>query len=198
MTEQEQNDFIDKIDSEIENYKQEIITQKTPSEIYELHYQINAMEEIAEFLKNYAEEYKITDFPKENIVKGLYWNFIDTNYDLTQDDLREFVKYEIRTYNATKNDKPLAERIDEFYSRYFPYDRYDASGFFDGKYDTDGKIISEIKECLSTKRGCKIVNKFLTEIIDNEVEDTNMLEEAIQLRNAIKDEMAKFQDDNEM
>ena len=198
MTEQEQNDFIDKIDSEIENYKQEIITQKTPSEIYELHYQINAMEEIAEFLKNYAEEYKITDFPKENIVKGLYWNFIDTSYDLTQDDLREFVKYEIRTYNAIKNDKPLAERIDEFYSRYFPYDRYDASGFFDGKYDTDGKIINEIKECLSTKRGCKIVSKFLTEIINNEVEDTNMLEEAIQLRNAVKDEMAKFQDDNEM
>ena len=68
----------------------------------------------------------------------------------------------------------------------------------DGKYDTDGKIINEIKECLSTKRGCKIVSKFLTEIIDNEVEDTNMLEEAIKLRNAVKDEMAKFQDDNEM
>lgn len=196
MTEQETNEFIDRIEKELETYKQEMI-KKSPSEIYEAHYEIEAMEEIAGFLINYADNYKITDFPKENIVKGLFWNFIDTSYDLTQDDLREFIKYEIETYNANKTDKSLAERLDEFYSQYFPYDRYDGTGYFDKKYDIEDIGLNQIKECLSYKKGCKVVCKFLTEIIENE-EDTKMLEEALKLKNDVIKEMAKFENDNEM
>lgn len=196
MTEQETNEFIERIEKELETYKQEMI-KKSPSEIYEAHYEIEAMEEIAGFLINYADNYKITDFPKENIVKGLYLNFLDTSYDLTQDDLREFVKYEIETYNANKTDKSLAERLDEFYSQYFPYDRYDGTGYFDKKYDIEDIGLNQIKECLSYKKGCKVVCKFLTEIIENE-EDTKMLEEALKLKNDVIKEMAKFENDNEM
>lgn len=196
MTEQETNEFIERIEKELETYEQEMI-KKSPSEIYEAHYEIEAMEEIAGFLINYADNYKITDFPKENIVKGLFWNFIDTSYDLTQDDLREFIKYEIETYNANKTDKSLAERLDEFYSQYFPYDRYDGTGYFDKKYDIEDIGLNQIKECLSYKKGCKVVCKFLTEIIENE-EDTKMLEEALKLKNDVIKEMAKFENDNEM
>ena len=196
MNEQEQNEFIEIIDNELENYKQQII-KKTPSEIYDLHYEINAMEEIAGFIKDNAENYKITDFPKENIVRSLYLNFLDTSYDLQQDDLREFVRYEIKTYNENKSDKSLAERLDEFYSHYFPYDRYDGTGYFDKKYDIEDIGLNQIKECLSYKKGCKVISKFLTEIIENE-EDTKMLEEALKLKNDVIKEMAKFENDNEM
>ncbi len=97
----------------------------------------------------------MTDFPKENFVRGLYLNFLDTSYDLQQDDLWEFVKYEIETYNANKTNKSLAERLDEFYSQYLPYDRYDGTGYFDKKYYIEDIDLIKLKKVYYAKKFAK-------------------------------------------
>ena len=52
--------------------------------------------ELVPFLINDGLNYKRKDFAKEDIIEDLYYRFMKTEYDLTQDDLREFIYYDIQ------------------------------------------------------------------------------------------------------
>ncbi len=64
--------------------------------------------------------------------------------------------------------KGLAERLDEFYAKVSPYDRYDATGSFDPEYDEDKVGLYEIKENLKTAEGIKGIDNWLKEIISDD------------------------------
>ena len=95
MLEEEYREFVREIDREHEEYKTQM--KKLPTEdLYESFYQIHAHEEFYNFLVNYGKSYMRRDFAKKEIVEDLYYRFMKTEYDLTQDDLREFIYYDIQ------------------------------------------------------------------------------------------------------
>lgn len=95
MTQLEYKMFTKQLDKEIKLYKEQML-KLTPDEIYEGFYQIHAHESIYNFLINDGLNYKRKDFAKEDIIEDLYYRFMKTEYDLTQDDLREFIYYDIQ------------------------------------------------------------------------------------------------------
>lgn len=97
MTRNQEKEFTQQINEEMEQFKQNMLgTSK--NNIYENSYRIQAYDEISDFLINNAKQYSRAGFPKDNIVESLYFEFLDTDYDLTQEDLRFFISKENETY----------------------------------------------------------------------------------------------------
>ena len=193
---EEEKEFIETLQNEIDEFKAEML-KKSNIQIYDEHYKIHSMEELAEYLIDTAEIYDRKGFPKTNILEYLYDEFLGTNYDLTREDLSCFIADENKLYKINHDDRPLAERIDEFYSQYDPYERYDATGSFDSKYDSENIGLEQIKECLSTQNGCEHIAELLDKVIKYD-EDIDMVSKAISLKNALEKEITKFQNDIEM
>lgn len=196
MTLEEEREFIDTIQNEIISFKEEML-KKSKEQIYDDYYKIHAMEELSEFLIDNADEFDRSGFPKNKILEYLYWQFMETDYDFTQEDLNYFIKEENKSYKLTHSDIPLAQRLDDFYADYSPYDRYDATGSFSSKYDPENIGINQVKDCLSSKEGCYHIKEFLDEVIKTD-ERTEFIERAIILKNDIEKEIQNFESDNEM
>lgn len=106
MLEEEYQGFVRELDREIKEYKEQ--TKKLPVEdLYESYYQIHAHEEFYNFLVNYGKNYMRKDFAKNNIIEDLYYRFMKTEYDLTQDDLREFIYYDIQDRHKKENNEEM-------------------------------------------------------------------------------------------
>lgn len=95
MLEEEYKVFVRELDRENKEYKEQM-KKLSADDLYESYYQIHAHEEFYNFLINYGKNYMRKDFAKTDIVEDLYYRFMKTEYDLTQDDLREFIYYDIQ------------------------------------------------------------------------------------------------------
>lgn len=85
----EEKDFIKKLDEELEMFKYSIMS-KTREEIYYSYYKINIYEEFYNYLLNHTEDLDFNELPKDNILKYFFDDFIDTDYNLTNEDLYMF------------------------------------------------------------------------------------------------------------
>lgn len=102
MTKEEIDNFIGQIDEEIKQFKDKML-ENSNEFIFSKSYSIQAHIEIAEFLKNNAENYPRQGFSDKYIVETLYVEFLDTEYDLTQEDLRYFVDREVKIKLRDRN-----------------------------------------------------------------------------------------------
>ena len=78
-----------------------------PKELYSKYYEINAMEELYNFMTLDGKKYNYNSFPKENILEQYYVFFLDSDYDLTYEDLECFMKEETKKflkYNKKQNE----------------------------------------------------------------------------------------------
>lgn len=97
MTEKDCKKIQAKIDKEIEEYKAEVLA--LPKEnIYELHYEINAYEELHNYLSTSMKNYNKNGFPKDKILDHFYNRFMKTEYSLGYDDLEDFFIDETKRY----------------------------------------------------------------------------------------------------
>ena len=82
-------EFINQLDKELDEYKESIL-DLSKMEIYNKYYEIYAMEELYDYLTldNFVD-YSIQ--PKENILNFYYYRFLRTDYNLTPDDMRDFI-----------------------------------------------------------------------------------------------------------
>lgn len=97
MTEKDCKKIQAKIDKEIEEYKTEVLA--LPKEnIYELHYEINAYEELHNHLSTGMKTYNKNGFPKDKILDHFYNRFMKTEYSLGYDDLEDFFIDETKRY----------------------------------------------------------------------------------------------------
>ncbi len=106
MLEEEYQEFVRELDKENKEYREKM-TKLSTEDLYESYYQIHAHESFYNFLLNYGIRYMRKDFAKTNIVEDLYYRFMKTEYDLTQDDLREFIYYDIQDRHKKENDEEM-------------------------------------------------------------------------------------------
>ncbi len=99
MTEKQYDKFRNTIDKEIEEYKREVCNN-APIHVYERFYEIHAYEEIYDFLCHDAINHDIKGFPAKNILDHFYCQFMKTDYDLTQEDLYDFLEEETKLYKS--------------------------------------------------------------------------------------------------
>ena len=77
------------IDNEIEEYRR-LMKKQLSDYVYENYYEIAAYEELYCYLSNYGEGLIYNGFPKKEILDYCYYQFMKTDFELTNDDLREF------------------------------------------------------------------------------------------------------------
>lgn len=95
MTDNEYADLTNKIDKELKEYKDFIMT-KDKKDIYESYYQIHAHEEIHDYLTNEGKKFNYKGFPKKDIIDWLYRRFMKSEYNLCYEDLGYLVDYETK------------------------------------------------------------------------------------------------------
>ena len=83
-------DFLNQLGKEIDEYKENMLNN-SKVEIYDKYYEIFAMEELYDYLSlENLIDYSIQ--PKENILNFYYHRFLRTDYNLTPEDMRDFIK----------------------------------------------------------------------------------------------------------
>ena len=83
-------DFLNQLGKEIDEYKGNMLNN-SKVEIYDKYYEIFAMEELYDYLSlENLIDYSIQ--PKENILNFYYHRFLRTDYNLTPEDMRDFIK----------------------------------------------------------------------------------------------------------
>lgn len=98
-----------------------------------------------------------------------------------QIDENKILKKEIEMKKTNENEMTLAEKLDNFYSDYDPYGRYDGTGSFSPEYDDEQVGLKQTQEALATEKGRKSIDEFLKECIKND-ERPEIVKRAKQLR----------------
>jgi hypothetical protein len=94
MTNQEYDKLIAQVNNEIDEYRK-FMKSLDSEKLYESHYEIEAYEDISEFIERNAKNYSYKAFPKKNILDFFYYQFMKTDHELTNEDLVDFF------YNTT-------------------------------------------------------------------------------------------------
>lgn len=109
MTIKQYQEFLSEINFNIDEYRKEILT-KSKQEIYDSNYKTIAYEEIYDYLVCNAKDMNKKYLPQKNVLDYYYYKFMKTDYNLTNDDLRDFFDYELeeaKKYKIFKNDEEM-------------------------------------------------------------------------------------------
>ncbi|MBQ7351830.1 MAG: hypothetical protein IJW59_03050 [Clostridia bacterium] len=106
MTDKQYNQLMQKVDKELQEYKDFMLT-KDKKEIYEEFYAIHAHEDIHNFLENEGQKFDYKGFPKTEILSWLYRRFMKTEYELTCEDLGYFIEYETEDYKKQQKNQGM-------------------------------------------------------------------------------------------
>ena len=96
-----------------------------------------------------------------------------------RDSFKNYINYEISTLKEQikPSELTLAEKLDYFYAKNNPYDRYDSVGSFSPEYDNDEEGKSQIQECLKDENGKQHIREYLYDILVGDY-DYNVKKEA--------------------
>lgn len=97
MTEREHNQLIKKIDKELSEYQEYMMT-KDKMYVYESFYEIHGHEEIHDYLVEEGKKFNYKGFPQKDIIEWLYNRFMKTDYNLCYEDLGYLTEYETERY----------------------------------------------------------------------------------------------------
>ena len=90
MTDKQYKKFMDDVDKELNEFKNNIL-QNSNERIYDRAYEITAYKEIYIFLSCEGNEYDRKGFANKHILRDIFYEFMDSNYDATQADLKDFI-----------------------------------------------------------------------------------------------------------
>lgn len=90
MTDKQYKKFMDDVDQELNEFKNNIL-QNSNEDIYNRAYEITAYKEIYIFLSCEGNEFDRKGFAKKHILQDIFNEFMDTEYDVSQADLRDFI-----------------------------------------------------------------------------------------------------------
>ncbi len=90
MTDKQYKKFMDDVDKEMDEFKNNIL-QNSNEEIYNRAYEITAYKEIYIFLSCEGNEFDRKGFAKKHILQDIFYEFMDSEYDVSQAELRDFI-----------------------------------------------------------------------------------------------------------
>lgn len=90
MTDKQYKKFMDDVDKELNEFRSNML-EKSNEHIYDSSYEITAYKEIYIFLNCEGNEYDRKGFANKHILQDIFYEFMDSEYDVSQADLRDFI-----------------------------------------------------------------------------------------------------------
>ncbi len=109
MTDKQFDKFAKQLNKELETFEKEMLKQPK-EEIYKSFYKIHSYHEIYAEILMKAEDMKRNEFPLKNILDYYYTQFMDSNYNLTPEELGYLIDNEVeyvKDYNKSLKDDEM-------------------------------------------------------------------------------------------